>query len=367
MNVPFFDFSKIYQIDYPIYAKSLEDVLKRSDFILRDDLKFFESSLADYFNSKYCVGVANGTDAIWLSLMALGIGVGDEVILPVHTYVATLDAILLTGASAIVVDIEDDNSISPNSIEAAISPNTKAVIPVNLNGRCSMLEDIQKLSKKYNFYVVEDNAQGFGAKLGNKMAGTFGEMGTLSFYPAKILGGLGDGGAVLTNSDLYYEKLLELRNHGRNKNNNVVSFGVNSRLDNLQAAILNAKLQKVDEFIEKRRRIASIYFNTLSNCEGLVLPKFDSANGRYYDSFQNFEIQIENRAKFTEHMGREGVGTLIQWAGKGVDEYNLKNVFPKDLLNGKRILSSSVLIPMNHYMSEDDAYFVAKSIKKFFQ
>ena len=366
-QVPFFDYTQIYKQDYPVYKDALDSVLQRADFILRSDLEEFEESLARYVGSQYCIGVGNGTDAIWLSLIAAGVKRGDEVILPTHTYVATADAVWAIGAIPVLVDILDDHSISPLAIEEAISDRTKAVIAVNLNGRACQLFEIVDLCKKYGLSLIEDNAQGIGAMLQGKSAGTFGIASSLSFYPAKILGGLGDGGGVLTDSESVYEKLYKLRSHGRDRENQVVEWGFNSRLDNLQAAVLGAKLGNLESDIDKRRKIASAYNSMLSGCEHLKLPQYLENSADRFDSFQNYEIEASDRDHLRNYLTENGVGTIVQWGGKLVSDFGLPGVIVKDISNAQRISREMLLLPMNQYLSLSDAEYVAEQILTFYR
>ncbi len=367
MKVPFFDYTEIYRSDYPIYEDSLKSVLKRADFILREDLEKFEKNLAGFIGVNYAVGVGNGTDAIWLGFYATGVGRGDEVILPAHTYVATADAIWAVGATPVVVDIQDDHSISPQAIEDAITPRTKAIVPVNLNGRAAPLSQITKIAQRHNLLVIEDNAQGIGAKLDGRSAGTFGILGTLSFYPAKILGGLGDGGAVITNDQSISEKIFRLRSHGRDRENQVVEWGFNSRLDNLQAAILDAKLRHLEANIMRRREIADLYFELLSKVEEIVLPQqyFGKSPG-YFDSYQNYEIEAKDRDNLRHFLTAKGAGTIIQWGGQGIHQFGLDGLIVKDLDNANRIIDCMLLLPMNQYLTDEQVEYVCQSIKQFY-
>jgi dTDP-4-amino-4,6-dideoxygalactose transaminase len=367
MKVPFFDYTEIYKSDFPIYRSSLESVLKRADFILRDDLISFENSLANFVGTKYAVGVGNGTDAIWLGFHATGVGRGDEVILPAHTYVATADAIWAVGATPVVVDIQDDHAISPQAIEEAISPRTRAIVPVNLNGRAAPLEIISQIAKKYDLLMIEDNAQGLGARLNGKPAGSFGNLGTLSFYPAKILGGLGDGGAVITDDYEISEKIFRLRSHGRNRNNEVIEWGFNSRLDNLQAAVLMAKLNHLESNVLRRRKIADKYFELLNEIEEINLPqRYCKSNEDYFDSFQNYEIEANNRDALKSFLNSRGIGTLIQWGGKGIHQFELDGIIVKNVENANRIIESMLLLPMNQYLADDQIEYVCECVKEFY-
>lgn len=367
MKVPFFDYTELYKTDFPIYKDSLQSVLERADFILRGDLEDFETSLAKFLNAKHCVGVANGTDAIWLGLRALGIGPGDEVIVPAHTYIATADAVWAVGATPVVVDIADDHLISVDAATAAITPNTRAIIAVNLNGRAARLDLLLKLCEEKGILLLEDNAQGLGAKINGQFAGTFGEFSSQSFYPAKILGGLGDGGAVVTNSDSVMRKIKLLRSHGRDEDNVVVEWGFNSRLDNLQAAVLDSKLKVLNENISNRRNVASIYFEELEGVDEIQLPQQVAGSHNHFDSFQNYEIEAQNRNGLKEYLAQNGVGTLIQWGGKGIHQFGLEGIRCEDVPNANRIIESMLMLPMSQYLNEEQVRYVSSVIKKFYR
>ena len=365
-NIPFYDYERMYQTEELYVSEVINDVLRRSDFILRDDLSKFEIGMAAYLDAKYAIGVGNGTDAIWLALLVAGVKPGDEVILPSHTYIATADAVKFVGATPVLVDCDTDHSISVAAIEAAITKRTSAVIPVNLNGRACRLEEIFKLAAKHGLKVVEDNAQGLGAKLNGRSAGNFGDLSTLSFYPAKILGCYGDGGAVITHSQEMSDRVFELRNHGRDASGEVVSWGFNSRLDNLQAAILNSKLPKLMENIRQRREIAKIYISGLADLNELDLPAGPSETSEYFDSFQNFEIVAEKRDELRESMKKNGVGTILPWAGKAVHQFGLPGIKIMDVSYTEAIFKGIMLLPMNQYLDESEARRIVDVIREFY-
>ena len=365
-NIPFYDYERMYQTEQLYVSDTINDVLRRSDFILRDDLSKFEISMAEYLAAKYAIGVGNGTDAIWLALLVAGIKSGDEVILPSHTYIATADAVKFVGATPVLVDCDKDHSISVDAIEAAITEKTAAVIPVNLNGRACRLEEISKLAAKHGLKVIEDNAQGLGAKLKGKSAGTFGDLSTLSFYPAKILGCYGDGGAVITNSAEMSAHVFELRNHGRDTTGEVVSWGFNSRLDNLQAAILNSKLPRLTENIRQRREIARIYISGLSDIQELALPAGPSETSEYFDSFQNFEVVAERRDGLREHMKQNGIGTILPWAGKAVHQFGLPGIKIMDVSLTEEIFQGVMLLPMNQYLDKSEARRIIDVVREYY-
>ena len=366
MRVEYFDYSKMYEVDSPVYSRALESVLKRSDFILRGDLEEFENKLASKFSVKYCIGVANGTDAIWLSLMVAGIKQGDEVILPSHTYVATADAVHLIGATPVLVDCDDDHLVSTQGIEDAITSKTAAIIAVNLNGRAANLTKISEIANSHRLKLIEDNAQGLGAKIDGRYAGTFGELSSLSFYPAKTFGCLGDGGAILTNSEEYDQELRAMRNHGRDPHGQVQMWGVNSRLDNLQAAVLLSRLPYLDNYFERRREIASVYSSRFTGIEDLVIPASPGSEENRYDTFQNYEVRVKNREKFRSHLSARGVGSLLPWSGKAIHQLNLPGVRSSDVVKTESFFKEILLLPMNHYMSDQDVKYVSDVVTDYF-
>jgi dTDP-4-amino-4,6-dideoxygalactose transaminase len=367
MKIPFYDYARMNESEKDYVWPRIMEVLKRSDFILRDDLVEFEIELAKYIDAKHVIGVGNGTDAIWLALIAAGIEPGDEVIIPSHTYIATADAVRFVGGIPVLVDCDVDHSISVQAIDEAVTSKTRAVIPVNLNGRACDLFAIVELANKKGLKVIEDNAQGLGAKLRGKSTGTFGIASTLSFYPAKNLGCYGDGGAVVTDSDSIGGQIRALRNHGRNEDGEVIGWGFNSRLDNLQAAVLNSKLPHLDSTIERRRLIATQYCNGLADVEQIRLPNPPSLDTEYFDSFQNFEIEADQREELREYLRKEGIGTILPWAGKAIHEFGLAGVKSMDLSNTDRLFRKIMLLPMNQYLTDYEVELVIKSIRKFYK
>jgi dTDP-4-amino-4,6-dideoxygalactose transaminase len=365
-EVPFYSYERMYETEKSYVSVVMEEVLSRSDFILREDLFKFEREIAVYVGASFSAGVANGTDAIWLALIAAGVRAGDEVILPSHTYIATADAVRFLNATPVLVDCENDHSISIAAIEEALTKKTSAVIAVNLNGRACRLDKIREIAEKNSLIFIEDNAQGLGAKLGGKSAGTFGQASTLSFFPAKILGCYGDGGAVITDNHLIYNKVLELRNHGRNQDGEVVSWGFNSRLDNLQAAILEAKLAYLPESIRIRRKLAGLYLSGLSDVHEIVLPEGPSESSDHFDSFQNFEIEASRRDDLQAHLKKNGIGTLRPWNGKAVHQFDLPGMKVMDMANTERIFKKILLLPMNQYLFTSEVERIINVIRDFY-
>ena len=344
----------------------LLDVMRRGAFILQKDLTEFEANLAKFVGAKYAFGVANGTDALIIALRAAGIKPGDEVILPSHTYIATAAAVHFVGATPVLVECGTDHLIDPASVKAAITPTTRAIMPVQLNGRTSDMEALQKIADEHNLLIIEDAAQGLGSKYKGQCAGTFGAAGTFSFYPAKVLGCFGDGGAIVTNDDAVAEQVMLLRDHGRNEEGLIVEWGFNSRLDNLQAAILNFKLGTFPQDIERRREIARRYQAGLSEISDLVLPPDPDSDSNHYDVYQNYEIESSHRDALKDHLKKDGIGTIIQWAGKAVHQFeDLK--FNVSLPFTEKMFERCLMLPMNTSLSDEDIEYICASIRHFYR
>jgi len=365
-TVPFFDYPYVFTSQEEGIISVFRDVGRRGAFIMQKDLADFEENLAGYTGVKGAVGVANATDAIQLGLMAGGIEPGDEVIFCSHTMVATASAIHFAGAVPVPVEAGLDHLMDPDAIEDAITARTKAIMPTQLNGRTANMDAIKAVADEYGLQVYEDAAQALGSKFKGQCAGTFGVASCISFYPAKILGCLGDGGAVLTNDKEVYRKLLLLRDHGRNSDGEIVLWGMNSRLDNLQAAILDYQLKNYQRVIDRRRAIATIYEEGLGDLEQLVLPPAPDNDSDHFDVYQNYEIEAERRDEFKAYLDKRGVGTLIQWGGKAVHQFR-KLGFTQNLPFTEQLFERMLMLPMNMSLSDDDVYYVCDCIMDFYR
>ena len=281
----------------------------------------FESQLANYSGSNFAVGVGNATDGMEIFLEAIGIKPGDEVIISSHTMLATASAVKVAGGVPIPVDIGSDNLISIEAIESSITPRTVGVMPTQLNGRVCDMDPILKIANKNNLFVVEDAAQALGARYKGRHAGTFGMASAISFFPAKVLGCLGDAGAVLVNDKYLYEQVFQLHDHGRDVDGEVKRWGRNSRLDNVQAALLSYKLNTYENVIMRRRQIAQMYQDRLGMLEELQLPPAPSATSDNFDVYQNYECSADNRDELRSFLQDKGIGTLIQWGGSPVHHF----------------------------------------------
>lgn len=291
--------------------KAVTDVLASGHYILGKNVETFEEELATYMGCKYVVSCANGTDAILLSLMALNIHPGDEVITVPNSYFATSEAIALVGAKPVFTDIkENDFNIDPSKIEPSITDKTKAIIPVHLYGNPCEMGSVIEIAKKYNLYVVEDCAQAIGAKLNGKIVGLFGNVGTLSFFPTKNLGAFGDGGAIFTDDKNIADRIRQLRTHGSSKRYEHDYVGLNSRLDEIQAAILRIELKYLDKWILQRQEAAKYYNELLKDTPEIILPLL-KPNSRHV--FHQYTIRVNRRDELNKKLSEREIETLIYY------------------------------------------------------
>ena len=366
MKIPFFDYPRLFLDKKEDYLNIFSEVSSRGAFIMQKDLYEFEKNLSKFLSSNYSIGVANATDGLEISWMALNLRPGDEVICCAHTMLATASAIKLAGGIPIPVEIGDDNLIDPEAVEASISSRTVGIMPTQLNGRTCDMERIMGIANKYKLYVVEDAAQALGSKFKGKNAGTFGNASAISFFPAKVLGCFGDGGAILCQDETIYDRAYQLHDHGRDKNGNVKSWGRNSRLDNLQAAILNFNLKSYDTVINRRREIASRYHSKLAGLEELKLPESPTENSDHYDVFQNYEIVAKKRDELQEHLKENGIGTLVQWGGKAIHQWSSLG-FNLHLPKSEAFFRECIMIPMNMFISNEDVDYICEKINEFYR
>lgn len=333
---------------------------------MQRDVKEFEDALANYTGAKYVVTVANATDALEMGFAAGGIKPGDEVIISSHTMVATASAVHAVGGVPIPVEVGPDRCIDPDAIETAITSRTRALCPTQLNGRTANMDRIMAIANRHGLQIYEDSAQALGSKFRGRSAGTFGVTGCLSFYPAKVLGCFGDGGAVLTSDQTLYEKLLLMRDHGRSATGDVVMWGRNSRLDNLQAAFLSLQFKDYDRVVSRRRAIAAMYQARLGSCPQVSLPPAPDATPDHFDIFQNYEIEADRRDELKAWLKDHGVGTLVQWGGKAVHQFAALG-FRQRLPKTDNFFRRCLMLPMNMFISDDDANHVCDSLLEFYR
>jgi len=306
-KVPFIDLPGQYESLREEIQRTLEDVLSSGRFILRQEVAEFEDQMAQFLGTKHVVGVNSGTDALFLSAKALGIGPDDEVITVTHTFVATLAVVVHCGATPTFVDIRQDFNMDPSQLESAVTPSTKAIIPVHLNGRTCEMDTIMAVADRHGLAIIEDAAQGLGSKFKNKAAGTFGNTGCFSLHPLKNLSVGGDGGFVSTDDDEIADKLRLLRDHGQKTKQELAGYGFNSRLDNLHAALALVKMRRLPQWLERRRDLASRYDAGLRQIEDLGLPHAPDSNSGYHDVYNSYVVRSDRRDQLLTHLRDQGV------------------------------------------------------------
>ena len=367
VKVPFFNYPALFKSHEKEIMDTLHDVLSRGAYILQKDLEQFEENIKELIGVKYVLGVADGTNALALSLRAAGVGHGDEVIMSSHTYIATAASAHFVGATPVLVECGADHMIDPESVERAITDNTRVIMPTQLNGRTCDMDALQAIADEYGLIIIEDAAQALSSKFRGRCAGTFGLAGTFSFYPAKLLGCFGDGGAVVTNDDKIAERVALLRDHGRNENGEVVIWGTNSRLDNIQAAILNVKLKTFRKDMERRREIASMYDHALRGINDLILPPAPDEDEKHYDIYQNYELESGHRDELKSFLAECGIGTIIQWGGKAVHQFKGLGFDDVRLPVVERMTSRFLMLPMHTALTDEDVGYVCDCVADFYR
>ncbi len=364
-SIPFFPYPQLFISQEDNLLEVMADVCRRGAYIQQKDCAEFESNLAAFMGVKHAFGVANGTDAIIIGLKAAGIGSGHEVILPSHTYIATAAAVHMVGATPVLAECGPDHMLDAVDAERYITPRTRVLMPVQINGRTCDMDAMADVASRHNLLVCEDAAQGLGSRFKGRSAGTFGAFGTISFYPAKLLGCFGDGGAIVTNDDEIAKKVALLRDHGRNEEGRVVSWGYNSRLDNLQAAVLNYKLKSFPRDIERRRAIAAMYQRGLGDLSEVTLPPAPDIDARHFDVYQNYEFEADRRDQLKACLEAAGVRTIIQWAGTPVHQF-AELGFKVDLPKTDALFRRCLMLPMNIALTDDDVSYIITTIRKFY-
>ena len=358
------DFQKEYKVLRLDINKAIESVLKSGWHILGPRVKRFEQEFASFIGAKYCVGVANGLEAIQIALMACGIKANDEVLTVSNSAVATALAITNIGATPVFVDVDKYHHMDVNSIEDKITDKTTAILPVHLFGQVANMEAIIRIAKKYKLKVIEDACQAHGAELNGKKAGVFGSASAFSFYPTKNLGGYGDGGAIITNDRKVFEMARKLRNYGSDVRYIHTLKGINSRLDEIQAAILSLKLKKLNSFIKNRNKIANLYFENLKDIDQITLPLVRKNS---YHSFHLFVVMAKNRINLMEYLKEKGIQSLIHYPRpihkqKCYAEFNKLNL-PITEDNSNVVLS----LPIHPYLTKKEVLTVCRHIKNFYK
>ena len=307
-SVPYVDFGPTTRSSKVELTNAFERVLDSGKFVLGSEVKAFEKEFAEYCGTEYAAGVANGTCSLHIVFRALGIGPGDEVITAPNSFIATAAAIAQVGATPVFVDTELSFNIDPSLIEAAITPKTKAIVPVHLTGRVAKMNEINSIAKKHNLLVFEDSAQSVGATYYGKKAGSFGDAASFSFHPLKNLHAFGDAGIITSNRSDVINTLNVIKNHGLVDRSTCTEWGLNCRLDEMQAAFLSVQLPQLDDWTEQRRRIAHYYNETLSKV--VVTPVEEDHEKHVY---QTYVIRSENRDELKEFLNSNGVEAIIHY------------------------------------------------------
>lgn len=311
MKIPFLNFSPMHSAIKAEMQEAFNRVYDSNWFVLGKEVEQFENAYTAFNQVKHTVGLSNGLDALHLALKACGVGVGDEVIVPSNTYIATVLAVSYVGAIPVFVEPNKETyNIDPKRIEAAITSKTKAIMPVHLYGQACEMTAIMELAKKYKLYVIEDNAQSQRASFDGILTGSWGDINGTSFYPGKNLGALGDAGGVTTNSDEFAKKIRVLRNYGSQKKYYNETIGHNMRLDELQAALLSVKLKRLHGWTAQRQQIAAWYDEALKDVEGIILPKIAEGATHVYHLYV---IRTNKRDELQKYLHDNGVGTLIHY------------------------------------------------------
>ncbi|MBQ6853181.1 MAG: DegT/DnrJ/EryC1/StrS family aminotransferase [Peptococcaceae bacterium] len=363
MNIPANRLDRgFYQYQDEFEAKALE-VLRSGWYVLGKEVAEFEKEFAAYCGAKYCVGLASGLDALWIAFRVLGIGEGDEVIVQGNTYIASVMGITINGATPVFVEPDAFYNIDVTKIEEKITERTKAILVVHLYGQASNMTEIMRLAEKYNLRVVEDCAQSHGAKWNGQMTGTFGDVGCFSFYPSKNLGAFGDGGAVVINDEVLDKKFRVFRNYGSEKRYHNMIIGANSRLDEMQAALLRVRLAHLDEINAERADIAAAYTAAINN-EKVLLPQIRTGASSV---FHQYVVRTDDRDKFMNYLQDRGIGTIIhypipphlaeayQYLGYEKGAYPITEVYADTVLS----------LPMYTGMTQEEIEYVIDVINEY--
>ena len=363
MKIPYLALDKQHQQLKNELLEAVSKVLDHSMFILGEEVSIFEKNMEKYCQVKHAIAVNSGTDAIFLALKALGIGKGDEVITAPNSFLATAASIVAIGAKPVFVDVREDMNINPSLIEKVVTDKTKAIMPVHLTGKPADMNQIMEIAENHGLYIIEDVAQAIGAEYQGKKVGSIGDTGCFSLHPLKNLNACGDGGFITCSDEDVFEKLMLLRNHGLKNRNEARIWGYNSRLDTVQAAMLNVKLRYLDQWIEKRRKNAEFYNDHLKTI--VKVPEEKSFEKSVYHTYI---IQTEKRDELKKYLSENGIDTKIHYPipihlQKAAKDLGYrKGDFPMVERQADEILS----LPVYPELIRDELGYIMKTIKKFF-
>lgn len=364
MSIPFVDLQKTHQEIKKEMTRAFKRVYGKNWFINGEENKLFENEFAKYCGTKFAIGCANGLDALYLILKGYDIGIGDEVIVPSHTFIATALAVTYAGAKPILVECDlHTYNINPKLIEASITKKTKAIIAVHLYGQCADINQIKKIAKKYNLKVIEDAAQAHGATYYDKNAGNLGDAAAFSFYPGKNLGALGDGGAVTTNNKELANKIRAIANYGSTEKYVHAFKGINSRLDEMQAAFLRIKLKKLNKWNNRRKEIAKMYLEGINN-KKIIKPEIEKFNEHVWHIFA---IRTEERDIFKKYLLDNKINTIIHYpiAIHNQKAYSNCGYNPKDYPIAEIIAKQEISLPLYYGLKNSEIKYIIKVINNY--
>ena len=366
MKIPYVNVKRQYLSERKDLLSVIDKSLLSGNWIGGDEVQKFEKNISKMCKTKYCVSLNSGTDALTLGLHMLGVRKGDEVITPPNSFVASTAVIIHLGAKPIFVDVKKDQNIDENLIEKKITKKTKAIMPVHLTGRMCAMDKIMKISRKYNIPVIEDSAQSIMSKYKNKMSGSWGEIGCFSTHPLKNLNASGDGGFLTTNNKKIYDAIRNLRSHGmEDDRNNAKNFGYVSRMDNLQAAILNFRLKNLNYIINKRRANVQIYLENL-NLNKVFVP---IENKNEFNTYHTFVVQVDKRDKLKKYLEKNGVGSTIHYPIPiHLQRCSKKMGYKKGSFISTESQSKKILsLPINQFLEKKQIVYISNLINKFYQ
>tara|TARA_B100000780_G_C21104405_1_gene445876 strand:- start:948 stop:2048 length:1101 start_codon:yes stop_codon:yes gene_type:complete len=362
-NISLIDLQLRYEDEREELLPIIDKVLLSGNLILSDENTKLENEINEYLGTKYCLTLNSGTDALMIALWALGIKKGDEVITSAISFIATAAAIAHVGAKPVFVDVKNDLNIDESKIEEKITPNTKAIIPVHWTGRMCDMQTINQIAKKNNIKVIEDAAQAIGSKIDNIRPGKFSEVATFSTHPLKILNAVGDGGFLVTNNQELYDKMKKYRNHGMIGRDQYEFFGVNSRMDSLNAAVIRYRLKKVDDVILKRQSNINFFRKKIIN-KDFKIPDCET---NQHNSFTMFVCQSETRDELQKYLVENGIQSLIYY-GTPLHLHKASKILNYkigDFKNAEKLCDKVISIPFHQYLKEDEKEYIVGKINEF--
>jgi UDP-2-acetamido-2-deoxy-ribo-hexuluronate aminotransferase len=344
----------------PQLREAMDRVLEHGQFIQGPEVRELEAALAAFVGAEHCIACGNGTDALQIAQMALGIGPGDEVVVPAFTYIATAETPALLGARPVWVEVDPQScNLDADKLEAVISEKTRAIIPVSLYGQCADFDAINAIASRYNLPVIEDAAQSFGATYKGRHSGNLTTVACTSFFPSKPLGCYGDGGALFTSDEALALRIRQIANHGQERRYEHVRVGVNSRLDTLQAAILLVKLGVLPDELERRQRVAEAYMIRLSDVASVILPHVEEHN---QSAWAQFTVRVPQRELIRQRLSELGIPTAVHYPKPVFEQKPFAEDRP-DLQVSRRLADTVLSLPMHPYMSEGDVDRVADALR----